>query len=62
MNFLNVTLVLTTGKYKPYNKPGNIPHIITQSNHPPDIIKNLLESISPRINKLSSDKSLFDNS
>ena len=63
MNFLDVTLDLTTGKYKPYNKPGNIPlYINVKSNHPPNIIKNLPENISRRINKLSSDKSIFENS
>ena len=62
MNFLDVTLDLTTGKYKPYNKPGNIPlYINVKSNHPPNIIKNLPENISRRINKLSSDKSIFEN-
>ena len=54
---------LTTGKYEPYNKAGNIPQYINvKSNHPPNIIKNLPESISRRINKLSSDKSVYDNS
>ena len=63
VNFLDVTLDLTTGKYKPYNKPGNIPlNINVKSNHPPNIIKNLPESISRGINKLSSSKSVFDNS
>ena len=63
MNFLDVTLDLTTGKFKPYKKPGNIPlYINVKSNHPPNIIKNLLENISRRINKLSSEKSTFDNS
>ena len=63
MNFLDVTLDLTTGKYKPYNKPGNVPQYINlKSNHRPNIIKNLPESISRRINKLSSYKSVFDNS
>ena len=63
VNFLDVTLDLTTGKYKPYNKPGNVPQYINlKSNHRPNIIKNLPESISRRINKLSSDKSVFDNS
>ena len=56
-------LDLRTGKYKPYNKPGNIPQYINvKSNHTPNIIKNLPESISRRINKLSFDKSVFDNS
>ena len=63
VNFLYVTLALTTGKYKPYNKPGNIPlYINVKSNHPPNVIKNLPENISRRINKLSSDKSIFENS
>ena len=44
VNFLEVTLDQTTGKYKPYNKPGNIPlYINVKSNHPPSIIKNLPE-------------------
>ena len=63
MNFLDVTLDLTTGKYKPYNKPGSVPlYIKVKSNHPLSIIKNLPESISRRINKLSSYKSVFDKS
>ena len=33
-----------------------------KSNHPPNIIKNVPESISRRINKLSSDKTVFNNS
>ena len=63
MSCLDVTLDLTTGKYKPYNKPDNIPlYINIKSNHPPNIIKNLPENISRRINKLSSDKSIVENS
>ena len=62
VNFLDVTLDLTTGKYKPYNKPGNVPlYINVKSNHPPNIA-NLPENISRGINKLPSDKSIFDNS
>ena len=63
VNFLDVTFDLTTGKYKPYNKPGNIPlYINVKPNHPPNIIKNLDDSISCRINKLSSDNNVFENS
>ena len=63
MNFLDVTLDLTTDKCRPYNKPGNMPLCINvKSNHPLNIVKNLPESISHRINKLSSHKSVFDNS
>ena len=50
VNFLDVTLDLRIGKYKLYNKSGNIPlYIIAKSNHPPIIIKNLPEGISSRI-------------
>ena len=63
VNFLDVTLDWRTGKYKPYNNSGNIPlYINAKSNHPSNIIKNVPESISVRMNKLSCDKSLFDNS
>ena len=61
MNFLDVTLDLTTGKYKPHNKPSNMPlYVNVKLNHPPNIIKNLPENTSCCINKLSSDKSVFD--
>ena len=63
MNFLDLTLDLTTGKYKPYNKPGNIPlYINVKSYNPANIIKNFSESISQCINQLSHKKSVFDNS
>ena len=39
LNFLDVTLNLTTGKYQPYNKPDNNPlYINILCNHPPNII------------------------
>ena len=42
VNVLDVVLDLTTGKYKPYNKPSNVPlYINVKSNHPPNTIKNL---------------------
>ena len=63
VNFLDLTLNLLTAKYEPYNKPDNKPlYINVNSNHPPNIIKNLTESISRRINNLSSDKTIFNNS
>ena len=46
-NFLYLTLNLSTAKYGAYNKPDNKPlYINVNSNHPPKIIKNLLESVS----------------
>ena len=63
VNFLDVTLNLTTGKYQPYNKPDNNPlYINLLSNHPPNIIKNLPENISKRINTLSADETTFNKS
>ena len=63
VNFLDVTLNLTTGKYQPYNKPdNNLLYINILYNHPPNIIKNLPENISKRINTLSADETTFNKS
>ena len=57
MTTFRYQIVSRFGKYKPYNKPGNIPlYINGKPNHSPNIIKNLPENISRRINKLSSNK------
>ena len=62
VNFLDVTLNLSTGKCQPYNKPDNDPlYIDVNSNHPPNITKNLPDSISKRINKLSSDEHVLNS-
>ena len=63
VNFLDVNLNLTTGKYQPYNKPDNNSlYINILSNHPPNIIKNLPGNISKRINNLSADETIFNKS
>ena len=63
VNFLDVTLNLKTGKYKPYNKPDNNPlYISILSNHPPNIIKNLPDNISNRTNTVSEDETTFNTS
>ena len=63
VNFLNVSLNLTSGKYQPYNKPDNNPlYINIPSNHPPNFIKNLPGNISKRINTLSVDETTFNKS
>ena len=59
-DFLDLTLDLTNGTYKPYRKPNDEPlYINLSSNHPPTIIRKLPESINRRINKLSSNKNTF---
>ena len=63
VNFLDVNLNLTFGKYQPYNKPDNNPlYINILSNHCPNIIKNLPRNISKRINILSADETTFNKS
>ena len=62
VNFFDVTLNLCNGKYQPFNKPNDTPtYINVNSNHPPNIIKALPNSISQRINNISSDKATFNN-
>ena len=61
VDFLDITLNLSTGKHMPYTKPNNTPlYIHTKSNHPPTIIKNLPESVNKRLSDISSDKESFD--
>ena len=62
VNFLDVTLNLSTGKFQPYKKQNDDTlYINKESNHPPTIIKQILISISRRISKLSSDQPTFNN-
>ena len=61
VNYLDVTLNLTTGKYYPYRKPGNNPlYINANSNPPPSVISQIPASISTRISGLSSDSDEFN--
>ena len=63
VNFLDVTVNLTIGKYQPYNKPDHNPLCINiLSIHPPNIIKNLPGNISKRISNLSADGTTFNTS
>lgn len=62
VDFLDVNLNLSTGEFKPYNKPNNTPtYLNVSSNHPPNIIKSIPDTISSRLNKLSSNKNDFDS-
>ena len=59
-NFLDITLNLNNGKHYPYRKPNDRPmYIHKQSNHPPNIIKNLPASISRQISDISYDEEIF---
>ena len=54
VNFLDVTLDLSTGIYKPYMKPNNtILYVNRLSNHPPAVIKNIPENVNRRLSSIS---------
>ena len=51
------------GAQEPYNKPNyNLLYINTNSNHPPNIIKNLQGNIQKRVKKLSRNTNIFNKS
>ena len=63
VNYLDVTLNLNDGSYRPYNKPNDeIMYIHKESNHPPAITKQLPFSVESRLRKISSSKKVFDES
>ena len=60
VDFLDVTLNLQNGTYHPYKKPDDILlYIHSLSKHPPQIIKQLPNSISERLSKNSSNEKIF---
>lgn len=62
INYLDVTLNLNNGKHQPYMKPGNTPsYVHAKSNHPPEILKRIPESINQRLSDISSDEREFNN-
>ena len=61
VDFLDMTLNLRTAIYKPYKKPNsNLTCINKQSNHPPEIIKNLPKSINKRLSTNSKNVQIFN--
>ena len=59
-DFLDITLDLHTGSYKPYKKPNDtISYIHCQSNHPPSIIKKLPKGIEIRLSNNSANADIF---
>ena len=57
VNFLKVTLNLPRNSFAPFTKPNNtIKYVHSQSNHPPNILKNIPIAI-----KLSSNEEAFKN-
>ena len=63
VNYLDVTLNLKDGTFRPYHKPGDqMQYIHTESNHPPNIIKHIPASIENRLSNLSSTETIFKES
>ena len=61
VNYLDITLNLETGLFKPYSKPNNTVHYVhKKSNHPPSVIKNLPKNINNRLSKISASEEIFD--
>ena len=60
VNYLDITLNLLDGTYKPYQKPENtIQYIHKESNHPPYIIKQIPIAIETRLSNHSSNGKFF---
>ena len=63
VNYLDATFNLTDGTYRPYQKPDNIiQYIHVESNHPPNIIKQIPKTIEKRLSQLSSSEKIFNES
>ena len=62
-NYLDITLNLNDGSYRPYRKPNEeTDYIHINSDHPPSIIKEIPRSIEKRLSILSSLKNIFQES
>ena len=63
VNFLDVTLNMKNGTYRPYLKPGNTPKYVNkQSNHPPKILKAIPNNINNRLSTISCNEKVFKES
>ena len=61
VDFLDVRFNLTNNTYEPYRKPNNEPvYININSNHPPNILKELPRSINKRISEISCNERIFN--
>ena len=62
-NYLDVTLNLNDGSFRPCDKPDDIIQYINKEfNHPPNLIKHLPASIEKRLSNNSFDEKIFQES
>ena len=60
-DFLDVTLDLSDGTYKPYRKPNDTPvYINAASNHPPSILKHIPKMMERRLQRISCNETAFN--
>ena len=58
---MDVTFDLNTEKFKPYTKPTNTSlYVHRKSNHPPNIVRNIPESVNKRLSEISPDEEVFN--
>ena len=63
VNYLDATLNLTDGSYRPYHKPDDETNYVHKdSDHPPSIVKQLPTAVEKRISDLSSSEEIFEQS
>ena len=63
VSFLDVTFDLERNTYRPYKKLNdNLIYISNSSNHPPQIIKHLTQTISESLSRNSSSAEIFQQS
>ena len=61
-NYLDVTMDLSDGSYRPYRKPNDTPvYINAASNHPPSVMKHIPKMVEKRLQSISSDEAVFNN-
>ena len=61
INFLDIKMDLRSAMFKPYMKDGNTPlYVHKESNHPPNILTNIPESINNRLSSISANENVFN--
>ena len=62
VNFLDITLDLNTGIYKPYMKHNDMPvYVNNRSNHPRTVLKNIPLGINRRLSRISANVDVFNS-
>ena len=62
VNYLDVTLNINDGSFRPCDKSDDIIQYIKEFNHPPNLIKHLPASIEKRLSNNSFDEKIFQES